>query len=415
MVDIDLSVTINGVFYPNPLIVASGPSTLNSNAIMKCFESSAGGVVTKTITYDPTQQSQPKPRMYVIGKREVFAGRFYSLYSVDLMSEYKPERWVRFIRDVKREMRRRGISGGLIASIAGRSYDEWGKLAAMMGDAGADAIELNLSCPHIEGDELMGRAAVRSPEAIRSIIEAVKENSSLPVIGKLTPHGANLLELARLMVSAGADSLVSTARFQGLVVDVETLRAVSWGGFGGYGGPWQLPISLSWTAKIAGENLGVPVIGSGGVSLGEDIARFILVGAEAAQCCTAIMLMGREIIPKMIMGLKDWMDRHGFTKISDFKGLVLKSIIGLEDLNRRRVYRLSVTEKCTGCGLCIKACPYDAIRLNPSGRAEVNLRRCDNCGLCASLCPAEAIICAPRKMPHARGASLQPRGAKIRC
>ncbi|MEM2788583.1 MAG: 4Fe-4S binding protein [Candidatus Bathyarchaeia archaeon] len=391
MVDVDLTVTINGISYPNPLIVASGPSTLNPKAIMKCFENNAGGVVTKTITYDPMQQLQPKPRMYLIGKRELFAGKLYSFYSVDLMSEYEPERWVKFIRDVKREMSRRGIRGGLIASIAGRSYEEWGKLAGMMEDAGADAIEINLSCPHIEGEELMGRAVASRPEAIRNVIKAVKENSSLPVIGKLTPHGANPLELAKIMVSAGVDSLVSTARFQGLVIDAEKLCVVSWGGYGGYGGPWQLPISLSWTAKIVGENLGVPVIGSGGISSGEDIARFILVGADATQCCTAIMLRGHEAISKMISELKDWMNNHGFSKISDFRGMILSKIIKLEDLNRRRIYRFLVTDKCAGCGICVKVCPYHAIDLSPLGKAEINMRRCDNCGLCSSLCPSEAI------------------------
>lgn len=392
MADVDLTVNINGVSYPNPLIVASGPPTLDPNAIMKCFKSGAGGVVTKTITYDTMQQLQPKPRMYVLNKKDAFASKFYSFYSIDLMSEYKPDEWTIFLNNIKKKMKKQGLSGVLIASIAGRSYEEWEKLANMMTLAGADAIELNLSCPHIEEGCFMGRAATSSPEIVKNIVKVVKENSSVPVIGKLTPHGANPLELAKIMVSAGVDALVSTARFQGLVVDVEALGIVSWGGFGGYGGPWQLPISLSWTAHIVNENLGVPVIGSGGIASGEDISKFLLVGAEAVQCCTTIMLMGREVIPKMISELKNWMIRHGFTKLGDFRGYIIKKgIVKTENLNRKKIYKFSVTQKCIRCGICVRVCPYDAIRLNSFKKARINLRKCDNCGLCLSVCPVEAI------------------------
>lgn len=392
MAEVDLTVNINGISCPNPLIVASGPPTLNPNAIMKCFESGAGGVVTKTITYDTMQQLQPKPRMHVLNKKDAFAGKFYSFYSIDLMSEYKPEKWTIFLSNIKKKMKKQRLNGALIASIAGRSYEEWEKLTDMMASAGADAIELNLSCPHIDKDGLMGRAATSSPEVVKNIVKIVKENSSVPVIGKLTPHGANPLELAKIMASAGVDALVSTARFQGLVVDAEALKIVSWGGFGGYGGPWQLPISLAWTAHIVNENLDVPVIGSGGIASGEDIAKFLLVGAEAVQCCTTIMLMGRETISKMISELKNWMIRHGFTKLGDFKGYIIKKgIVKTENLNRQRIYSFSITQKCIGCGICVRVCPYNAIQLNSFKKARINMRKCDNCGLCLSVCPQDAI------------------------
>ncbi|MEM1546769.1 MAG: 4Fe-4S binding protein [Candidatus Methanomethylicia archaeon] len=393
MAAVDLTVDINGISYPNPLIVASGPPTLNPNSIIKCFENGAGGAVTKTITFDPMQQIQPKPRMYVLNKKDAFAGKFYSFYSIDLMSEYKPDKWVVFLKDIKRKMNMQNLHGVLIASIAGRTYEEWGKLAEMMS-ADADALELNLSCPHIEKEEsgLMGRAATSSPEIVKNIIKTVKENSSIPVIGKLTPHGANPLELAKIMVSAGVDALVSTARFQGLVIDAEALKVVSWGGFGGYGGPWQLPISLSWTAHIINENLGVPVIGSGGVTSGEDIAKFLLVGAHAVQCCTTLVLMGHEIIPKMLSELKDWIVRHGFTKIEDFRGYIIKKgIIKTENLNKEKIYIFSVTQKCIKCGICVRACPYEAIQLDSLEKAKIDYNQCDNCGLCLSICPVDAI------------------------
>ncbi|MEM2780442.1 MAG: 4Fe-4S binding protein [Candidatus Bathyarchaeia archaeon] len=394
MAAVDLTVNISGISYPNPLIVASGPSTLNPDAIIKCFISGAGGAVTKTITFDPMQRLQPKPRMYVLNKKDAFAGKFYSFYSIDLMSEYEPDKWVVFLKDIKRKMNKQNLYGVLIASIAGRNYEEWGKLAEMMASAGADAIELNLSCPHIEEEKsgFMGRAATSSPEIVRNIIKTVRENSSIPVIGKLTPHGANPLELAKIMVTAGIDALVSTARFQGLVIDAEALKVVSWGGFGGYGGPWQLPISLSWTAHILNENLGVPIIGSGGIASGEDVSKFLLIGAEAVQCCTTVVLMGHKIIPKMLLELKNWMTRHGFTKIEDFRGLIIKKgIVKTEKLNRKKIYIFSVTKKCIKCGICVRACPYESISLDFPKKAKIDHRKCDNCGLCLSICPVDAI------------------------
>ncbi len=387
----DLSVDIAGVTFRNPVIVASGPPTLSSKHIIKAIDAGAAGAVTKTITYDVMQQIQPKPRMYVINSKDMLKGKFYSFYSIDLMSELKPEAWVEEIRRAKEGTKNKGV---IIASIAGRTFDEWGKLTKLVNNAGADMIELNLSCPHIEEGELMGRAATSDPRIVERIIKTVKEESSIPVIGKLTLQGANPVNLAKVMASSGIDVLVSTARFQGLVIDVNEKRPILWGGFGGYGGPWQVPISVGWTAHIAMEKLGIPIIGSGGISNGKDAIKFMLVGATAVQMCTAIMMKGYEVIPKMIAEIREWMEKNEFTSIREFVGISLERIIPLDKLSREKMYKVVVDlEKCTGCGVCVRVCPYMAISMSTSlkGKVEVDRELCDNCGLCISVCPFDAL------------------------
>lgn len=391
MVEIDLSVNISGVEFKNPLIVASGPPTLSSEHVLKCIRAGAAGAVTKTITYDVMQQVQPKPRMLVVNPADALRNRFYSFYSIDLMSEYRPELWLRQIREAKKEGK--AYRGVIIASIAGRTFEEWEKLARLVEEAGADMVELNLSCPHLEKEGLMGRAVSSSPEKVSEVVKTVRRATSLPIIGKLTPQGANPVELARIMVSSGVSALVSTARFQGLIVDLETMQPAAWGGFGGYGGPWQTPISVGWTAHIAMEKLGVPIIGSGGVSKWGDAVQHILVGASAVQICTAIMINGLKIIPEIIDGIEKWMISKSFRSIADFSGITLSRIVSLEKLERRKRFRLCIdAEECVKCGVCIRVCPYGALNAeNAASIPEPDQEKCDNCGLCLSICPRRAI------------------------
>lgn len=384
----DLAVDIAGIHFDNPVIVASAPLTLSSGHMVKCIRAGASGVVTKTVTYDPSQQVQPKPRMHVVNPKDALAGRFYSLYSIDLMSEHQPEEWASQIKDARGELGRDGV---IIASIAGRTFEEWRKLAALMEGSGADMLELNLSCPHLEGGELMGKAVSSDLDLVSKIVRAVKASASIPVIGKLTPQGANPLHLARTMASSGIDVLASTARFQGLVVDVETGRPALWPWFGGYGGPWQVPISLGWTAHIAMEKLGRPIMGSGGISTWRDALSFLLVGASAIQLCTAIMVRGHGIVGEINRGLGDWLDDWGYGGIKEVVGLSLGNMTSLGELERRKIYRVSIDGgKCTRCGICVDRCPYWALSLGGSG-IMVDGAKCDNCNLCVSLCPVGAM------------------------
>ena len=389
---VDLSVKLANLAFPNPIIVASGPPSMSLRHILNCFEHGAGGVVTKTICFDPIMQVQPKPRMHVMNKKDAVAGKYYSLCSIDLSSEYEPEKWVDFLKEARQNMRRRDLEGVLIASIGGRDYEEWTELAKMVEGAGVDAIEMNLSCPHIEEGKLMGRAVASDPNLVRNVVKAVKKACSIPVVCKITPQGADPVQLAEAMVSAGADLLVSTARFQGLVIDIDEMEPISWGGYGGYGGPWQLPMSLSWTAHIASRKFGVPIVGAGGIASGDDIVKFIMVGADAIQICTAIIISGYDVIPRMKDRLIEWITSKGFTRIEEFKGIALDKIIPLEDLAREKAYQVLVdNEKCTSCAICERVCPYLAISLDQSRKPVVDQTQCDNCGLCVSICPFDAM------------------------
>ncbi|HDJ89119.1 MAG TPA: hypothetical protein ENG40_00285 [Thermoprotei archaeon] len=384
---IDLSTEIAGVVLENPLIVASGTPTRTAEHIIKCFKAGAGGAVTKTITYAEIHRIQPKPRMYVINPINAIKGEYFSFYSIELMSELKPEKWVNEIKRIKE----RYPDKFLIASIAGRNLEEWEKLSRLVDEAGADAIELNLSCPHVEKDEFMGKAAAGKTNIIYNIVKTVRKTASIPVIGKLTPQGANPLEIAKVMYSAGIDAVVSTARFQGLILDMNLIEPILWKGFGGYGGPWQLPISLAWTAHIAMEIPNLTIIGSGGIFSGKDAAAFILVGASAFQICTAVIVRTYRIIELILKELSEWMLRKGYMRIEDYRREALLKIKSLEELNREKIFRVKVDRnKCTGCGICYERCFYNAIMMD-EGKPKIDYTLCDNCGLCIVICPNKAL------------------------
>jgi dihydroorotate dehydrogenase subfamily 1 len=387
----NLAVEIAGVTFKNPIVVGSGTPTTSATAMIKCIEAGAGGIVSKTATYDPMHQIQPRPRFSLIHPDDIFRERFFSLSSIELMADLKPEEYAKEIEKTKSTARQHNCV--LIASIAGRNYEEWEKLAKLMETSGADMIELNLSCPHLEPGEtaLMGRSAGTSPELSEKIVRAVKKSTSLPVIGKLTPDGANPVVLAKAMVQGGADAVVATARFQGLVIDVDSMRPELWGGYGAYGGSWLAPISCRWVARLMESKIGVPVFGSAGVTNEEDVVRFLLVGADAVQMCTAIIVKGLGLIRQTVTGLEKWMAKHGFEEIASFRGAAFRNIVPFERLDRTTELRSSVdASKCIGCGRCAASCFYEAATM-ADRKAKINTDSCVGCGLCDAICPVGAI------------------------
>jgi len=388
---VNLSVKIADIEFRNPIIIGAGTPTLDARNMIKCIKAGASAVVTKTVTYSKIHQLQPRPRFHIIHPNAILTNEYFSLYSVELMAPYPPDRWVKELKIVKEVAKEEKAI--IIASIAGETEEEWKKLAHMAENAGADMIELNISCPHVEPSEkaLMGKVAGSDPSAAKGLVKLVKECVSIPIIAKLTPQGANPLAVAKAVVSAGADAVVATARFQGVIIDIEEAKPILWGGTGGYGGPWMVPISCNWVLKIAKEKIGVPIIGSGGITTYEDVIQFFMVGAQAVQICTAVIVKGYKVISEILSGLKMWLSKRGIEDINEIVGKAIDSVLPLEALDRTTTYKSSVIiDKCTGCGLCAKSCFYDAIRI-VNGKAQIDVDKCDGCGLCVSICPQGAL------------------------
>lgn len=386
----DLSTELAGIRFKNPIIVAAGTPTMNAENMILCIKHGAGGVVAKTVTYAKLHQVQPRPRFHVVHPDQIGLG-LYSFYSAELMAEYTPEEWMRELERVNSTARK--YRSVLIASIAGRNIEEWVKLASMVEDSGVQMVELNLSCPHVEPGEtsMMGKTAGADPTVVEKIVSHVKEAVSIPVAVKLTPHGADPVRIALAAEEAGADVLVATARFQGLILDVDSMKPIEWGGLGGYGGPWMTPISCTWVYKLMKLGVKPSIVGSGGVSDHFDVLRFLMLGAKAVQICTAVIVGGLRILTTILRGVERWMEQKGFKSLDEIVGAAVDNVVEFEYLDRETLYKAVVDSgRCTGCGRCLRSCFYHAIKVKGSV-VYVDRDLCAGCGLCRSLCPTGAI------------------------
>jgi Pyruvate/2-oxoacid:ferredoxin oxidoreductase delta subunit len=124
------------------------------------------------------------------------------------------------------------------------------------------------------------------------------------------------------------------------------------------------------------------------------VAKYLLAGANNIQLAAAVYLSGYEIIASLLGGLREYMERHSYSSIDDFRGLALPKIKGLYDFERKKQIVARIDEgKCKACGICARSCIYFAIETGkPSYRVNSD---CDGCGLCPQLCPSAAISMVP--------------------
>jgi len=293
----------------------------------------------------------------------------------------------------------------LIASImASPDPAEWQSLAATVEDAGADAIELNVSCPHGMPEREIGAALGQHADLVRELSHVVRGAVEIPLIVKLTPNVTDILPVARAAVDGGADILSAINTVQCLMgVDLDTLEPLpSVAGcstYGGYSGPAIKPIRLRMVSQIAQE-LPIPLMGIGGISCWQDAAEYIAVGVSAVQVCTAVMGNGADIIRDMTAGLSGYLKEKQIPDPGALRGRALSRIGSHASLSRvsSRYASREFPGKCTSCGSCVIACRdggYRAISIIER-RVTVDEGSCDGCGLCSLVCPEEVIVMRPR-------------------
>jgi len=389
----DLSIEIAGLKLRNPLIAASGSITHSLLRIKKAEQYRCGAVITKAIVLEPGDNTRRPSRR-----------RLFLQEGLDLIKAAKKETTIPIIANV---------------FGAGKNLDGWADLAQKCEAAGADALELNFSCPNVgilqkklddisSGESgalgaLLGQSPQLAQQAARAVCDAVR----IPVFCKMTPEAPDIAAVARAAVAGGAAGVTAVnafSRFGGVdiynggrtkTIDLDREQnTFVCNPDDPLLGPAFKYRALRDVALIARALPGTPLLGGGGLYSFEDAVEMIMCGASAATFCSAVMWKGWEIFGKMEDKLKKYMQKMGYEKISDFQGLGLPYIV--PQGKARWIVNNPVIDKkrCNGCGICTKMGHCEAFTLKgkkKEKKAVVDLSKCVGCVYCRAICPRKAI------------------------
>ncbi|WP_017942961.1 MULTISPECIES: dihydroorotate dehydrogenase [unclassified Thioalkalivibrio] len=204
------------------------------------------------------------------------------------------------------------------ANVSGSTIEEYIEVTRRFDDSPIDAIEINISCPNVkEGGVAFGN----DPDMSARVVEACRQVTSKPLITKLSPNQTDIAENARRCIEAGTDAFAVINTLMGMAVDVENRRAVIGNNQGGLSGPAIKPIALLKVQQVyqvaAPHN--VPIIGQGGVMNATDALEFLIAGASTVGVGTGLFY-DPLCLPKILHGISDYMDRHGYTHVRDLTG-----------------------------------------------------------------------------------------------
>lgn len=337
---VDLSVEFTGIRFGNPFLLSSAPPTESESNILRAFEAGWGGVVTKTIGLHPVVNVRgPKTKFLradvdspTISMKKRPGTALHSSWNWELISDKPLDWWVPRIGRIKKAFPDRVLVASIMAGSGNDTeLSHWQTLAKACQEEGADAFELNLSCPHMDRQD-MGSNIGKDRELISVVTQVVKEVAKVPVWAKLTPSTTDIVVEARAAFLGGADAISSSNTFTSLpLIDPETLEfEIEVDGFvstGGLGGPAILPLSLAKMAQMTKAFPEKAFSGIGGISNFSHALSYFLLGCGTVQVCTAAML-DRAVGPNVIKGLtadmQAFLEKHadrGWKTLEDFRGI----------------------------------------------------------------------------------------------
>jgi dihydroorotate dehydrogenase len=349
----DLSTTFTGVRFRNPFLLSSAPPTESESNILRAFDAGWGGVVTKTIGLHPVVNVLgPKTKFLRadadsphLSMKKRPGAALHSSWNWELISDKTLDWWVPRLGRIKKAF----PDHVLVASImAGSGNDtelrHWQQLAVACQEQGCDALEINLSCPHMDRPD-MGSNVGKDKELVSIVTKVVKEAATVPVWAKLTPSTTDIVIEARGAILGGADAISSSNTFTSLpLIDAETLDfEVHVDGLvstGGLGGPAILPLSLAKMSELTQAFADKAFSGIGGISTFEHALNYFLLGCGTVQVCTAAMLdhaIGPNVIRELNAGLTRFLEKSagkGWTRVDDFVGLRRDRVVAQSKIRR---------------------------------------------------------------------------------
>ena len=294
-----LEINLSGLKLKSPIILASGILGVSFSSMKRVINAGAGAVTTKSIGPRP-RKGYKNPSII-----EIYPGTFMN--SVGLGNPGIDD----FILEIK-EIKENNIP--LIVSVFGDTKEVYLEVATKAEKAGADAIEINISCPHAE----VASIGI-DKDLTYKVVKYIKEHLSKPLFVKLNPNVTNIGEIALAAEKGGADGVVAINTLTALKIDVNTKRPILSHGSGGLSGKAIHPIAIKKVYDLY-KILKIPIIGCGGIDSWEDVIEFFLAGASAIQIGTALY-REIEIIKDINKGIIHYLKDNQYKSINDIKGL----------------------------------------------------------------------------------------------
>jgi dihydroorotate dehydrogenase (NAD+) catalytic subunit len=296
-----LKVNLAGLRLDNPTMLASGILGYSAETLSSIVEGGAGAIVTKSVGLKP---------------REGYANPTVVQASLGLINAVGlPNPGIDGFAGEIREMSKLRVP--LIVSVFGYSAEEYATVAKKAVGAGADAVELNVSCPHVKET---GSEIGQNPEILAEVVRRAKAVADRPVFVKLSPNVTDLVTIAEAAVKAGADGITAVNTIRAMAIDVETAMPILSNKKGGLSGPAVKPIALRSVYDVY-ERIKVPIVGCGGVTDWRDAVEFFLAGASAVQIGTAIALKGPNVFRSVARGIDVYLKKKGFRSVNEIVGL----------------------------------------------------------------------------------------------
>lgn len=296
-----MAVSLGRLKLNNPVMTASGTFGYGEEYAGYVDLNRLGAIVVKGLSFKP-RLGNPPPRIM-----ETTGGMLNAVGLQNIGVDAFIEEKMPFLRRYDTRV---------IANIYGETYDDYKKVARKLSSVkGVDALEVNISCPNVKNG---GLSFGSDPKIAARVTRAVRGETSLPVIVKLTPNVTDIAAIAEAVEKAGADAVSLINTLTGMSVDLKTRKPHLKNITGGLSGPAIKPVSLRMVWQVV-QRVSIPVIGIGGIMTAEDALEFLVLGAKAVQIGTANFI-NPLVTMEVIEGMKNYLAEHKIKNINDIIG-----------------------------------------------------------------------------------------------
>jgi len=298
----DISTKLSSLSLKSPLILASGVLDETGKTMKRVASKGVGAIVTKSIGKEP-REGHSNPVVVVTEHGLINA---MGLPNPGI-NNFKDEIIIAKEGNVP-----------IIGSIYASNSEDFSYLAKKMQEYKADAVELNLSCPHARG---YGSQVGTDPDLVEEIVLSVKNAVKIPVFAKLTPNVTDIKKIAKAAEKADALVLINTVK--AMVIDIHTAKPILSNKVGGYSGPAIKPIGIRAVFDVASE-LDTQIIGVGGIMNGSDVIEYMMAGASAVEMGSALYYKDMDVFNNINNEIEEFLEKEGYSSIKEIIGMAVR-------------------------------------------------------------------------------------------